>query len=245
MCMLFVSKKMKRNIFVCTKIFLHISDDVPDEIIHQISSYLDLPTLTTTISLVNKRWNYIVENNNKLWETFSFSYPINLDERALQKIYKHCNFFTTFLGGNAEITINAPLQDLYFNNIFSCAKNIVYLELDNTEVSSLFALKYLKSLEILSLNHCINIQNCDIEVLEQLQNIEQLYIMHTSISARAICDVFKEGRSKLFVLDLQGTEFIYSEILTVLRILPNLNFFGLSLFETISLANFDSTFRPK
>ena len=201
-------------------------DQLPSELIVSILLYLQLEVLLRTVSRVCKHLYRIICENSILWRYFEFDHQIQLNRHTLENTLRRVECFRAFCIPEAIIDLPAPDTDLLLYKLVN-AKNIVWLDLSSSHLSSLCFLHGLHTLEVLILDSCPNISGCDFEIIASCHKLEQLYVGFTSVAPSTISALLPH---RVHTLECSGIGFSTSEARNLLRRYhQQLQFFSLSL----------------
>lgn len=192
-------------------------DALPPSIICQIFSFIPIQHLLTCVNRTCKRFNDIIDSHSILWRHFEFDFPLELNETTTLDsiIERRARLFRCFCIPEAVCEISAPEIDSILSHL-SVSKHLVWLDLTGAQISTIHFLKGMqKVIEVLILDSCPNISNCDIQVINKCEKLEQLYIGYTNVSANCIVEVIP---SRLHTLECAGILFSVDTLRNLLRI---------------------------
>lgn len=210
----------------CSISLYFFSLQLPDEIIVKILGHLPLVDLLKIISRVCKKLNHIVQTSPSLWKNFEFEYYFELSHQDLKHLLspQRIAVFRKFCIPEGISFLPSPkVDELFFE--FRGARRLQFLDLTGARLSSLSFVGHLSKLEVLILDSCQHIQDCDIEAIEDCKNLQQLYIGNTHISPAALIKILP---SSLNTLECSGIKFTVLEITELLNSHP-LSYFTFSL----------------
>ena len=194
----------------------------------RILSYLPLNSLLQSVNRVNKRLNSIVQLNQYLWRNFDFDYPISISHKVLSFVLSERKSHTlqTFSIPDSEHNLTAAQLDSHLVHL-GAAKQLKWLDLSSQPLSTLCFLQNFRALEVLILDCCTNIIDCDIHVLKQCSEIRHLYIGFCKVSAATIIESVPH---KIETLDCSGILFSCDEAYDLMRVhCDHLQFFTFSM----------------
>ena len=121
----------------------------------------------------------------------------------------------------------------------SFSKNLIWLNLTGTDISTTCFLQYLPNLEILDLSQCNNLNDCDFHVIRSCTKLEALYLSFNKIEPKNITDVISD-KPNLQVLDICGLYLKLSEINSILqKCYWTLMLFYVSLHSSVNEDDFE------
>lgn len=181
-------------------------DQLPPSVLLHIFKFLPIPFLLKTVNRVCKLFWSIINENSTLWRHFEFEDALELNMCTLKSIVKkRVTTFRSFCIPHSITNIAAPATDLILSNLIK-AKYLVWLDLSASQLSTLCFLQGLPKLEVLILDTCANIADCDIQAVTNCKRLEHLYIGYTSVSAEAVIEILP---NRLHTLECSGVEFTW------------------------------------
>lgn len=156
-----------------------------DEVLVYIFSYLNLPLLLSSITLVCLRFHRLIESTSSLWAHVVFDFVLNVNKHNLTWILSHSRQIKTLLFGYTQFN-NIDLHEI--NCMFKGAsfQNLVWLSLSRTPISTWSYLSESRHLEIVNVSECENLRDKEFIVLENCNKLEHLYVGFTKIQPSTV-----------------------------------------------------------
>jgi hypothetical protein len=213
--------------------------ELPDVPLIRVLYFIDLEDLLLVVNRVCKRLNDIIKYSTVLWIVLEFYDPLNITESDLPCILKHSKKFRVFNIGLSNYTGRLAQLDYFLVTNLSSSKNLIWLTLTRTEISTTCFLQYLPNLEILDLSQCSNLNDCDFHVIRYCTKLEALYLAFNKVEPKTITDVISD-KPNLQVLEITGLYLKLSEIHNVLhKCYQSLMSFYVSLHSSVNEDDFE------
>lgn len=208
-------------------------EDLPDVPLIRIFFFIDLEDLLLNVNRVCRRFYNLIKFTPTLWSIFEFYGPLVIKEEDLPYIFQHCRSFRVFNIGYSKYTGGLPAFDFSSVSKLSCARNLTWLNLCQTSISTTCFLQFMPNLEILDLSTCLNLKDCDFHAVSLCTKLDSLYISFNEISPQTIRDIVTYIPN-IQVLDVCGIHLKYIHVINILdKCYKSLMTFYLSLDSTV------------
>ena len=216
---------------------------LPDVVLVNVLSYIQLQDLLTIVNRTCKKLNHLIKTRSFLWRNFDFDWDLHLKYDVICEILSHsARFVKLYLPRDNFINCPAPDIDYLFLTRFLPAKNLYLISMIDNPVSTLSFLKYTPNVQIVDFSGCHNLRDDDFLALLECKELDQIYVSFTDISPKTLCAIVK-GKS-VTVLDACAVEFDINECKQILsQICVSLLSFNLSLKEGVEIHDFNREIR--
>ena len=201
-------------------------ESLPEDLIILILKYIPLSTLLQSVNRVCKRLYKIIIQNPTLWRFFKFDDCLQLNTDQLSYIIDHCSSSLRHF----EIP-NAILQTADLDRTITFLaqnRNIVTLDLTQSDICTLQFLKRLDKLEILLLEGCSKLPSEEFCNLENT-GIRELHVgFCDTLTADELCSAVP---GTLTFLESTGIRYIIADLVSILKKCAELVMINISLHE--------------
>ena len=184
-----------------------------------------------SVSLVCRRFHYVIEERSELWQKLDFDTPLYFHSvSTLEKITTNRTFIH-FGIPHATERIKAYEIDSFLSRALTASRKLTWLDITESQASTLHFLRDLQNLSVLIIDSCQNIADQDILVLRELRKLTQIYLGFTSVTAQGIISAVA-GHQYLNTLECSGILFDNQSLTRLLESVPSLQFLTVSLIGT-------------
>lgn len=175
---------------------------LPDLVLVRILSYFCIGELLQTVNRTCKKLHEVIENNSYLWRNIDFDYFVSLNAPELERLLRHSSCLQTCLLPFALDTCGAHELDILFTANLCNLKQLYWLDISHSQISTLCFLRRAPSLTILNVSECPNLVDADFTVVATCNKLDQLYLSFNNIQSETVLEVCSQ--LTLTVLDLSG-----------------------------------------